>query len=228
MVDSLGLWLKSWTLVVPLIAVVLLGGVWGRRPTAAAGGGADRRAGGDGAGCGPPRRGGRPSGGGAVWVAGIGGGSDGDRGRVDRHAHGVRRSEDGVAGPRYGVRRGDDHDERRRRPVPAGGLGTVRVSGVQPGGHRGALATVTILAVLSLVLPTFTTSHPGPEFSPGQLAFAAVASLLLYALFVVTQTVRHRDFFLPAGAGPGGAAGEGRAPPPSRRPASGSLRLLWV
>jgi Ca2+:H+ antiporter len=35
------------------------------------------------------------------------------------------------------------------------------------------------------------------EFSPGQLAFAAVASLGLYLLFVFTQTVRHRDFFLP-------------------------------
>ena len=37
----------------------------------------------------------------------------------------------------------------------------------------------------------------GREFSPGQLAFAAVASLVLYGMFVLTQTVRHRDFFLP-------------------------------
>ena len=33
-----------------------------------------------------------------------------------------------------------------------------------------------------------------------QLAFAAVASLLLYAMFVFTQTVQHRDFFLPVRA----------------------------
>ncbi len=52
--------------------------------------------------------------------------------------------------------------------------------------------------------------HPGPgaaavhhqpvqsrEFSASQLAFAAVASIALYALFVLTQTVRHRDYFLP-------------------------------
>ena len=64
-------------------------------------------------------------------------------------------------------------------------------------GTGAALATVATLATLSLVLPTFTTSRPGPEFSPAQLAFAATASLALYASFVVTQTVRHRDFFLP-------------------------------
>jgi Ca2+:H+ antiporter len=64
-------------------------------------------------------------------------------------------------------------------------------------GSGGALATVATLATVCLVLPTFTTSRPGPEFSPGQLAFAALASLLLYVLFVLTQTRRHREFFLP-------------------------------
>ena len=64
-------------------------------------------------------------------------------------------------------------------------------------GTGGALATVATLATVCLVLPTFTTSHPGPEFSTSQLAFAAVASLMLYVLFVLTQTRRHREFFLP-------------------------------
>ncbi|MFK4593720.1 calcium:proton antiporter [Streptomyces pristinaespiralis] len=63
-------------------------------------------------------------------------------------------------------------------------------------GSGAALATVATLATLSLVLPTFTTSKPGPEFSPAQLTFAAVASLGLYGLFVAMQTVRHRDHFL--------------------------------
>lgn len=39
------------------------------------------------------------------------------------------------------------------------------------------------LAVLTLVLPSFT-STPGPQFSPNQLAFAAIASLALYGMFV--------------------------------------------
>jgi Ca2+:H+ antiporter len=64
-------------------------------------------------------------------------------------------------------------------------------------GTATALATVLTLTTLSLVLPTFTTSRPGPEFSPAQLAFAAVASLALYALFLVVQTVRHREHFAP-------------------------------
>ncbi|MFD9317268.1 calcium:proton antiporter [Streptomyces sp. NPDC060053] len=66
-----------------------------------------------------------------------------------------------------------------------------------PEGTGAALATVATLATLSLVLPTFTTSKPGPEFSTVQLTFAALSSLVLYGLFVATQTIRHRDYFLP-------------------------------
>jgi Ca2+:H+ antiporter len=95
-------------------------------------------------------------------------------------------------------------------------------------GTGAALATVATLATLSLVLPTFTTSRPGPEFSPGQLAFAAVASLLLYGMFVVTQTVRHRDFFLPVSADGEVVAAEEHAAPPSGRAAVASLGLLVV
>jgi Ca2+:H+ antiporter len=58
------------------------------------------------------------------------------------------------------------------------------------------LATVLTLATLSLVVPRFTTSEPGPEFSSEQLAFAAIASLVLYLSFVFVQTVRHREEFL--------------------------------
>jgi Ca2+:H+ antiporter len=95
-------------------------------------------------------------------------------------------------------------------------------------GTGAALATVATLATLSLVLPTFTTSRPGPQFSPGQLAFAATASLLLYGMFVVTQTVRHRDFFLPVSADGEVDAAEEHAAPPSGRAAAASLGLLVV
>ncbi len=84
-----------------------------------------------------------------------------------------------------------------------------RVAVFNAEGSGAALATVATLAVLSLVLPTFTTSKPGPEFSTAQLTFAAVASLALYGLFVAVQTVRHRDYFLPVDTarGHGGARG---------------------
>jgi len=85
---------------------------------------------------------------------------------------------------------------------------------------------VVVLATLTLVLPAFTTSRPGPEFSPSQLAFAAVASLALYGLFVVVQTVRHRDYFLPVGSAADDP--EEHAPPPTDREALGSLGLLVV
>jgi len=91
-------------------------------------------------------------------------------------------------------------------------------------GTATALATVCTLAVVCLVLPTFTESAPGPEFTGGQLAFAAVASLILYGLFVVIQTVRHRDYFLPEeDAGP-----DEHADPPSNREAAQSLGLLLL
>jgi Ca2+:H+ antiporter len=66
-----------------------------------------------------------------------------------------------------------------------------------PEGTGAALATVIALSVLCLVVPSVTTSQPGPEFTGAQLAFAAIASLTLYGMFVFTQTIRHRDFFLP-------------------------------
>ena len=70
-----------------------------------------------------------------------------------------------------------------------------------PEGTGAALATVISLAVLCLVIPSVTTSEPGPEFTGAQLAFAAIASLALYGMFVFTQTIRHRDFFLPVAPG---------------------------
>ena len=72
-----------------------------------------------------------------------------------------------------------------------------RVAVFNAEGTGAALAAVVTLATLSLVLPTFTTSAPAPQFTGPQLAFAAVASLALYALFVLVQNVRHRENFLP-------------------------------
>jgi Ca2+:H+ antiporter len=94
-------------------------------------------------------------------------------------------------------------------------------------GAGAALATVTTLAALTMVVPTFTTSAPGPEFSGVQLAFAAVVSLALYGMFVSTQTVRHRDFFLPVSAD-GQMLDDDHAEPPTSRAALTSLGLLVV
>jgi Ca2+:H+ antiporter len=79
---------------------------------------------------------------------------------------------------------------------------------------------------LSLVVPTFTTSRPGPEFSSEQLTFAALASLVLYLVFVFVQTVRHRDQFVePITVGEDLSDAH---EPPSNRRALVSLALLVV
>lgn len=94
-------------------------------------------------------------------------------------------------------------------------------------GAGSALATVAILTGVCLVLPTFTTSTPGPQFSARQLAFAAVASLTLYVLFVLTQTGRHRDFFLPVDES-GELLKADHAQPPSLKQTWTSAALLLV
>lgn len=93
-------------------------------------------------------------------------------------------------------------------------------------GSGAALATVATLTTLTLVLPTFTTSVPGPQFNGVQLAFAAIASLVIYAVFVVTQAGRHRDFFLPVEVD--GEDGSEHADPPSGRTTVKSLVLLLL
>ncbi|MFF0721468.1 calcium:proton antiporter [Verrucosispora sp. NA02020] len=103
-----------------------------------------------------------------------------------------------------------------------------RLAVFNPEGTGGALATVATLATLCLVVPTFTIGRPGPQFSPAQLTFAAVVSLALYALFVMVQTGRHRDYFLPVGSEGEVLPEEAHADPPSTRQAMVSLGLLLV
>ena len=96
-------------------------------------------------------------------------------------------------------------------------------------GAAAALAGVLTVAGLCLVLPTFTSARSGPEYSPSQLAFAAIAALGVYAMFILTQTVRHREFFLPVDRKgrliDADAADEGHARP-SGKAAGLSLALL--
>ena len=70
--------------------------------------------------------------------------------------------------------------------------------GFQVLGASAALAALAALTTLTLILPNVATSVPGPVFSTSQLAFAGIVSLLLYGGFIFVQTVRHREYFLPA------------------------------
>ncbi|MEP6943854.1 MAG: ionic transporter y4hA, partial [Betaproteobacteria bacterium] len=97
---------------------------------------------------------------------------------------------------------------------------TFRVEGAGAG-----LAALIVMATLVLVLPAFTTSTPGGTLSGSQLVFVAVASAVLWAIFVFIQTVRHRDYFIPV-ADPGNP--EVHAEPPTSREAWSSFGLLVV
>ena len=94
-------------------------------------------------------------------------------------------------------------------------------------GTNSSLAVLIALAVLTLVMPNFTTTTPGPTFSHSQLMLAGVLSLVLYSTFVFIQTVRHRDYFLPQHeaviADP-----ESHAPKPSNTKTVISVILLLV
>ena len=64
-------------------------------------------------------------------------------------------------------------------------------------GVSAGLAMLATLAGLTLVLPNFTTSEPGPIYSSKQLIFVGAISLIIYATYVIAQTIRHKSYFLP-------------------------------
>jgi Ca2+:H+ antiporter len=87
-------------------------------------------------------------------------------------------------------------------------------------GVNATLAALAAISVVTLVLPNTTTTTPGPYYSTAQLAFVGIVSLLLYGVFVLVQTVRHRDYFLTQAA-PG--AEEAHAPLPAAHVAISAL-----
>lgn len=92
-------------------------------------------------------------------------------------------------------------------------------------GANAGLVALIALSALALVLPSFTTSTPGPTYTTSQLVFAATASLAVWCLYVFVQTVRHRDYFLPPFAEHDDAT---HATPPGARAAWTSAALLAV
>ena len=92
-------------------------------------------------------------------------------------------------------------------------------------GSGAGLAALIVMSALTLVLPVFTTSTPGGTYSTMQLGFVAVASALLWGIFVFIQTMRHRDYFIPV---VGAEDLEVHAKPPTNRLAWASFGLLFV
>jgi Ca2+:H+ antiporter len=97
---------------------------------------------------------------------------------------------------------------------------TFRVEGAGAG-----LAALIVMATLTLVLPMFTTSTPGGTYSNSQLVFVAVTSATLWAIFIFVQTIRHRDYFIPA---TDASNPDHHAEPPTTGMAWASFGLLLV
>jgi Ca2+:H+ antiporter len=91
-------------------------------------------------------------------------------------------------------------------------------------GTSAYLVVLMPLATLTLVLPTYTISAPGPYYSTSQLVFESLATLALYAVFLYVQTVRHRDYFL----SDMGGASEDHAVAPTGRQLWESIVLLLI
>jgi len=58
------------------------------------------------------------------------------------------------------------------------------------------LSVIIPLALLTLSLPNFTVTTPGPTLSTAQQAFLVVVSIGLYCAFLAIQTGRHRRYFM--------------------------------
>ena len=95
-------------------------------------------------------------------------------------------------------------------------------------GVSAGLAMLATLSILTLVLPNYTTSEAGPYYTDSQLVFVAVISLVIYATFVVAQTVRHREYFLHAGSDPVAEEDEEEHFPPLPRGAMVLTGLLLM
>src|SRR6266581_6922956 len=81
-----------------------------------------------------------------------------------------------------------------------GGL-RYREQDFQVSGANLYLSVLFVMATITLIMPNYTLTAPGPIYSAAQLGFVSVVTLILYAVFLYTQTIRHRDYFINDAAG---------------------------
>jgi Ca2+:H+ antiporter len=78
--------------------------------------------------------------------------------------------------------------------ILAGGL-RYREQDVQVSGSNLYLSVLFVMATITLIMPNYTLTTPGPIYSAAQLGFVSVVTVVLYGVFLYTQTVRHRGYF---------------------------------
>jgi Ca2+:H+ antiporter len=106
--------------------------------------------------------------------------------------------------------------------ILTGGL-RYREQDVQVSGSSVYLSVLIVLATITLILPNYTLTTPGPFYSVAQLGFVSIVTVVLYGVFLYTQTIRHRDYFI------GDATGKANdGPSTSNRMLALSIALLVV
>src|ERR1700716_3531029 len=85
--------------------------------------------------------------------------------------------------------------------ILAGGL-RYREQDSQVTGSSLYLSVLVVLATLTLIMPNYTLTAPGPVYSSAQLGFVSVITLILYGVFLYIQTIRHRNYFISESTGP--------------------------
>ena len=84
--------------------------------------------------------------------------------------------------------------------ILAGGL-RYREQDVQVSGSSLYLSVLIVMATITLIMPNYTLTTQGPVYSALQLGFVSVVTVLLYGVFLYTQTVLHRNYFVNQAAG---------------------------
>jgi Ca2+:H+ antiporter len=92
-------------------------------------------------------------------------------------------------------------------------------------GVSAALTVLTAISVLTLILPNYTLSTPGPFYNQEQLTFVAIVSLILYGTFLLVQTISHRRYFLQS---PDPQKESGTEKPPTNKKTMISLAFLLI
>lgn len=95
--------------------------------------------------------------------------------------------------------------------ILVGGL-KFREQDFQISGANLYLSVLVVLATITLILPNYTLTTPGPVYSNAQIAFVSIVTIILYAVFLYTQTVRHQEYFV----ADRGDAGDAEADIPGR------------
>jgi Ca2+:H+ antiporter len=81
-----------------------------------------------------------------------------------------------------------------------GGL-RYREQDFQVSGANLYLSVLFVLSTITLIMPNYTLTAPGPIYSAAQLGFVDLVTLMLYGVFLYTQTIRHSDYFIKGGDG---------------------------